>query len=76
MQDMIRKGRAHWQTKPEVKARGERHGMAKLNESEVREIRSLAATGIPRYKIAALFHVSYPTITKIINREIWFHLTA
>lgn len=75
MQDMVRKGRASWQTRPETRARGIRHGRARLNDGQVREIRALAAAGMSRYKIAALFHVSYPTVTKIINREIWFHLT-
>lgn len=76
MQDMVRKGRASWQTRPETRARGIRHGMAKLNETQVREIRSLAAAArMSRYEIAAQFHVSYPTVTKIINREIWSHLT-
>lgn len=50
---------------------GTRHGMAKLSESDVFEIRNAAS---PRKELAARFGVTTSTIDLIINRRTWRHL--
>lgn len=74
LQDMVRKGRASWQTRPETRARGKHHGMAKLNETTVRIIRAILAGGWPKHEVAARYGVSRELIHKIHQREIWRHV--
>ena len=52
---------------------GERHGMSKLTEAEVRTIRALAGTAFQRV-IASRFGVSRENIGLIISRKGWAHL--
>jgi len=49
-------------------------GTSKLNEEQVKEIRSLAAMGLHRKKIAEKFNVHKDTIRDIIRRKIWKHI--
>ena len=57
------------------KARGESHPRAKLTEASVVEIRSLVLAGISRRHVAHQFCVTHQSITKIINRKSWKHVT-
>ena len=50
---------------------GERHGMAKLTENEVRVIRDSKE---PRKVLAFKFGISRSTVAQIIRRERWKHL--
>lgn len=55
--------------------RGEQHNMAKLTASEVLEIRSKYATGaFPQAVLAAMFGVTQPQISFIVNRKKWTHI--
>lgn len=58
---------------PSRAARGERVAK-KLAESDVREIRRLAADGVSRHAIAGRFGVSRANIGYIVRREIWAHV--
>lgn len=53
---------------------GERMGMAKLTESDVVVIRSLARRGIMLKDIAKSFGVSPPVISNICARKAWRHV--
>lgn len=58
-----------------VLARGERHGMTKFNEQDIREMRALhAAGGMTTVEIAKRFNSHPTTIQKIINRINWSHV--
>ena len=67
-QDRVRHG-----NQPKVK--GESNPQAKLNEQQVREIRSLLGT-MPQKDIAKKFGVSRMTITVIKQRKVWSHVTV
>lgn len=53
---------------------GVRNGIAKLTDSEVREIRRQRADGVMRKTIAAAFQVSPATITRIVQGKGWRHV--
>ena len=50
--------------------RGENHGMAKLTDAEVREIRKRLAAGSKQREVATAFGVSQAHVSKIARREI------
>ena len=55
--------------------KGSKHYRAKLNESQVLEIRRLYKTGEYIYKdLAKMFGVSFGPISRIINRKKWTHI--
>ncbi|WP_054908742.1 NUMOD4 domain-containing protein [Pseudomonas sp. NBRC 111135] len=56
-------------------ARGERAGNSKLSESDVREIRSLAASGMFHREIADQYRIGRKAVTKIVNRQRWEHVS-
>ena len=59
----------------DFRARGSRHGAAKLTEADVREIRRRYAKG--RETFAALGHafsVSPQTVSGIVHRRSWQHV--
>ena len=58
---------------PEKVARGERQGSARLTESQVREIRSLYATGIWS-KIALVRKFNSNSVADIISGKSWRHV--
>lgn len=62
--DKIAKGRGVW-------AKGEQHGMAKLTEKQVLEIR--ATTGLYR-EIASQYGIDPSLVGHIKNRKSWAHL--
>jgi len=70
-QDMIKKGRGRNNT-PE----GEAHPMAKLSNSDVREIVALRKQGLALNAIALQFNVRAPTIHKIVTGKNWTHITG
>lgn len=56
-------------------SRGMRNGRRKLEAEEVREIRTLYATGeISQRALAKRFDVTYPTIQAIVENRSWRHL--
>lgn len=63
-QDASRKGRMH---------PGERNGSAKLKEYQVREILNLATKSLA--ELAELYQVSEATISNVIRRKTWRHVT-
>ncbi len=54
---------------------GEKHKRSKLTESEVREIRSLAATGIKSEALASKYSVSSRAVRFVVNRISWAWLS-
>jgi hypothetical protein len=56
-------------------AKGERHGRAKLSESQVREIRALyAAGGITQKAIGRRFGIGQAQVSEIVRRTVWAHI--
>lgn len=56
---------------------GERHGIAKLTERDVIEIRSTYARGhVTQRHLATMFGVSQCTIYAVLKRKIWLHVEA
>lgn len=53
---------------------GSRHGMAKITEDDVREIRRRRAAGETGRAVAAAYGVSPAQITAITNRTAWRHV--
>lgn len=54
--------------------RGARHGMSKLTEDRVLEIRRLCKEGVPRREISAKFGISKDYVGEIDRRVAWKHL--
>ena len=61
-QDMINKGR-HW-----VQS-GDKHYKAKLTDVQISELRTEAASGIPRSELVRKYGVSQPYVSRIINKQ-------
>ncbi|MGE3267177.1 MAG: hypothetical protein AB7P40_00420 [Chloroflexota bacterium] len=60
---------------PELLARGERHGGARLTESQVREIRQrYAAGGITQVALGREYGVAQMTISGIVTGREWQHV--
>lgn len=72
---MSRGDRNGQRTKPERTARGERQGSAKLTEAEVRAIRQAARAGETQVSLAHRFGVSTITVSRIVRRIVWAHVT-
>lgn len=54
---------------------GSNHGMAKLSDDQVLEIRRLTAAGlISKREIARKFLVTHPLISQIHKRKVWRHI--
>lgn len=64
MHDMVEKGR-------QVYHRGESHGMSKLTEQDVREIRFFLDAGYSQKALALMYGVSISTISLIKTGKIW-----
>lgn len=52
---------------------GEKHGSAKLNENQIREVRRRAANGEPQRNIAADYGITVGTVSNIKMRHTWRH---
>ncbi len=64
--DKVSKGR---------QARGINHGMSKLDDEKVREIRELYCTGMFTHKeLADRYNVTEPLIFMVIHKKIWRHV--
>jgi len=53
---------------------GERHGMAKLTESQVLEIRAAAESGASTRSLAQIYRVSRNSVRNIVTRRNWSHI--
>lgn len=79
-----RRGNLRWDTKASniadrerhgTTARGERGGMAKLTERDVREIRRrYAVGGVTKTALGLKYGVSGTNVTDVINRRTWAHV--
>lgn len=67
IRDMIAKGRS-------VNVTGEKHGMAKLTESDVKELRRLYAANVGPTRIAKRFPISKSQIWNIVRGKSWTKL--
>lgn len=67
--DRAKKGRSGYTGKPGEEARD-----AKLTNDDVREIRSLAASGVGIREIARRYSVAHTTISNAVNRKTWRHI--
>lgn len=76
--DMVEKGRNVWFPPPQPthaqRARGERHGEARLTEDDVMAIRLRHADGESQYALAYAFGVTRPNIGFIVRRKTWAHV--
>lgn len=62
-------------THPERRARGEHHGIAKLTDQAVREIRLRYAQGkISQKRLAEQYGVAQMAVCKIVRDEAWTHV--
>jgi hypothetical protein len=59
---------------PELAARGERNGQAKLTAADVLTIRAAVASGTPQKDLAAQFGISKALTCLIIGRKVWRHI--
>ncbi|MDO8671246.1 MAG: HNH endonuclease [Dehalococcoidia bacterium] len=72
--DMVTKGRAR-QGRCSNQVFGERHGMAKLTDSQVADIRQrYALGGISHRKLAGQYAVSFATIARLLEGKSWTHV--
>lgn len=55
-------------------ASGSAHGMSKVNEQQVRDMRRLAAEGTRQARLCEQFGLSSAAVSRIINRVDWAHL--
>ena len=60
---------------PERKARGEKHGNAKLTDDLVRAIRAEVAAGMSKRSVAQRYGISRPVVTGIVERTSWMHVS-
>ncbi len=76
MRDMREKGRAVCPSRdhPELQARGEDAGLAKLTNHGVRRIRVLAEQGLSQRTIGARYGVTHNTIGAILRGKTWRHV--
>ena len=61
-------------THPEKAARGEHNGSARLTNEQVKQIRSLHASGVSLMAIAKHIGTSKPAVWKIVKRRTWQHI--
>jgi hypothetical protein len=72
MRDASRKGRINGTAgKPQA---GAANRNARLNESDVAKIRTMANVGISQHKLAKAFNVSQTQINKIVRGMAWKHV--
>ncbi len=55
-------------------ARGSRHGIAKITESQASEIRNRLDSGETRKAVAAAYSLNYTTVDRIGKRKTWQHV--
>jgi hypothetical protein len=69
--DMVQKGRALFQTRPERISRHEEHYCAKLTMEGAREIRAAHASGERVHELARRFGVHRNTISQVLRGDTW-----
>lgn len=75
IKDSVSKGRRKYPPKhSNIPAKGSGHGMAKLSEREVLQIRLAVASGATQQSQAVTFNVSKHTVCLIIKRKTWRHV--
>jgi hypothetical protein len=76
--DMIAKGRKHslkgTKVDPNKTIKGDKHGRAKLNVTDVLAIRQMLEAGMSQSQIAKTMNVSQTCISKISRRARWKHI--
>lgn len=78
--DKARRGRQrtgdahHARAHPEIIPRGERHGMAKLNDEAVREIRKSHQEGENYLQISTRLNFHPTTIGLVVRKKTWKHV--
>lgn len=60
--------------RPRTYASGSAHGMSKVSEQQVRDMRRLATEGIRQARLCEMFSLSSASVSRIINRVDWAHL--
>lgn len=60
----------------DTQARGEAHGIARLTEAKVREIRQMCAEGASQSQIADAFGIGRSTVQAILSGRTWRHVGA
>lgn len=75
--EAVRRGDTHpWRLRPELIPRGEKSSQAKLTEQQVRTIRARHAAGETNQSaLAREYSVSVNTISRIVRRILWRHLS-
>lgn len=69
------RGDDHWtRQQPDVVAKGEANGNARLTVDQVLRIRALHEQGHSQHQLAAMFHTSRINIRFIIRRKTWRHV--
>jgi predicted DNA-binding protein (UPF0251 family) len=75
---MIAKGRKHslkgTKVDPNKTIKGDKHGRAKLNVTDVLAIRQMLEAGMSQSQIAKTMNVSQTCISKISRRARWKHI--
>jgi DNA-binding transcriptional regulator YiaG len=71
MQDAIRAGT--FRHRPQGK--GEKHSLHILTECDVKQIRRWASVGLSHGEVAKAFGVARKTVSKVVSRETWDHVT-
>jgi hypothetical protein len=57
-----------------TRARGERHGRAKLTADQIEELRGLRAIGATKYGLAKRYRISRRQVGRILNLDHWGHV--
>jgi len=57
-----------------AKCQGEQHGNAKLNESDVREIRKCCSEGETQAALSRRYGISGNCVSRIVRRKAWAHV--
>jgi hypothetical protein len=71
----VQSGRKHWsRRRPDLVARGEHNGGAKITADVVQEIRKLVADGLSQYEAARRFGLHERYVNLIITRRRWAHV--
>ncbi len=61
-------------TRPETRARGERHHKAKITAADVRDIRRLYAEGVSQRTLADRYALAHSNVFAIVTRRSWRHV--
>lgn len=61
-------------TCPESRTKGEKNGMAKLQEGVVRQVMEMGKAGVKQRDIAEKFGLKQPTVSRLLSGKSWRHL--